>query len=327
MAIFLLFSQLTLAKDRIQYHVQNFDGSTLKVMDEQGVVTQSYQYAPFGQQLQFKKPSNLKNPNAFVGGVQDADDLVYLKARHYNPVLGRFYQPDPVTFIMKGHGQTDRYQYGWNDSYTYVDSTGGVVLPIVTGAIGGVFGGGVSIVAQLYKDGAVNWREVGVATTVGAVAGAVSPWTATTTFGAIATGSTANALQYAIKQKVLGQEINPNQLVLDAVTGAIGGGIGGTVVSKLSLPVATNSIFISKSLAQRVNNNQLFYANVGNQTLYRNLAANIISTDMFKFAAYSNTYMLNTFQTDVFIQGQKDFNPIQYEGGLHLEISKAPGER
>ncbi|MFW2096210.1 RHS repeat-associated core domain-containing protein [Acinetobacter sp. ULE_I057] len=82
------------------------------------------QQSPFGQQLQYKKPSNLKNPNAFVGGVQDADDLVYLKQRHYNPVLGRFYQPDPVTFIMKGHGQTNRYQYGWNDSYSFKDPDG-----------------------------------------------------------------------------------------------------------------------------------------------------------------------------------------------------------
>lgn len=56
--------------------------------------------------------------------MQDADDLVYLKARHYNPVLGRFYQPDPVTFIMKGHGQTNRYQYGWNDSYSFSDPEG-----------------------------------------------------------------------------------------------------------------------------------------------------------------------------------------------------------
>lgn len=120
----LLASQLGFAKDRIQYHVQNFDGSTLKVINEQGVVSQSYQYAPFGQQLQLKKPSNLKNPRAFVGGVQDANDLVYLKQRHYNPVLGRFYQPDPVTFISGGHGQTNRYQYGWNDTYTFSDPSG-----------------------------------------------------------------------------------------------------------------------------------------------------------------------------------------------------------
>ena len=124
LSLFLVLSQLTLAKDRIQYHIQNFDGSTLKVINEQGVVSQSYQYAPFGQQLQYKKPSNLKDPNAFVGGVQDADDLVYLKQRHYNPVLGRFYQPDPVTFIMKGHGQTNRYQYGMNDTYTFSDLSG-----------------------------------------------------------------------------------------------------------------------------------------------------------------------------------------------------------
>ncbi|MDC4167113.1 RHS repeat-associated core domain-containing protein, partial [Acinetobacter baumannii] len=194
LSLVLLVSQLGFAKDRIQYHVQNFDGSTLKVINEQGVVSQSYQYAPFGQQLQLKKPSNLKNPRAFVGGIQDANDLVYLKQRHYNPVVGRFYQPDPITFISGGYGQTNRYQYGWNDSYTFKDSSGEIPLPIVTGAIGGVMGGGVSIFTQIYKNKGltVNWREVGVATTVGAIAGAVSPWTATTTIGAIATGSTAN---------------------------------------------------------------------------------------------------------------------------------------
>ncbi|WP_171495810.1 CdiA C-terminal domain-containing protein [Acinetobacter nosocomialis] len=124
LSLILLLSQLTLAKDRIQYHIQNFDGSTLKVINEQGIVSQSYQYAPFGQQLQLKKPSNLKNPQAFVGGVQDANDLVYLKQRHNNPVLGRFYQPDPVTFISGGHGQINSYQYGWNDTYTFSDPSG-----------------------------------------------------------------------------------------------------------------------------------------------------------------------------------------------------------
>ncbi|WPO68375.1 RHS repeat-associated core domain-containing protein [Acinetobacter haemolyticus] len=124
LVLLLVFNQTSFAKDRIQYHVQNFDGSTIKVINEQGIVSQSYQYAPFGQQLQLKKPSNLKNPNAFVGGVQDAGDLVYLKHRHYNPVLGRFYQPDPITFLSGGHGQTNRYQYGWNDSYHFTDSNG-----------------------------------------------------------------------------------------------------------------------------------------------------------------------------------------------------------
>lgn len=124
LSFIILLSQSVFAKDRIQYHVQNFDGSTIKVINDEGITTQSYQYSPFGQQLQLKKPSNLKNPNGFVGGVQDANDLVYLKQRHYNPVLGRFYQPDPVTFISGGHGQTNRYQYGWNDTFTFRDPKG-----------------------------------------------------------------------------------------------------------------------------------------------------------------------------------------------------------
>ncbi|MCH4245745.1 hypothetical protein [Acinetobacter gerneri] len=104
-------------------------------------------------------------------------------------------------------------------------------------------------------------REVGGATSVSAVAGAVSPWTASTILGAVAT---SNTLQYGINQILSGSDITTKGLIFNAKIGAVGGGIGGTVVSKLSLPVVTNSIFISRSLAQRVNNNQVFYANVQN---------------------------------------------------------------
>ncbi|WP_086449503.1 RHS repeat-associated core domain-containing protein, partial [Acinetobacter baumannii] len=324
LSLVLLVSQLGFAKDRIQYHVQNFDGSTLKVINEQGVVSQSYQYAPFGQQLQLKKPSNLKNPRAFVGGIQDANDLVYLKQRHYNPVVGRFYQPDPITFISGGYGQTNRYQYGWNDSYTFKDSSGEIPLPIVTGAIGGVMGGGVSIFTQIYKNKGltVNWREVGVATTVGAIAGAVSPWTATTTIGAIATGSTANVMQYGINQKLSNQMITQKDVIINAVSGAIGGGIGGSVVSKLKIPTA-NSPFISKSLANKINNNQLFYANVGDQTLYRNILANMASNDMFNWGSHINYNFLNNSQYGSYYKGNMGYDPeLWTSGGLYLEISK-----
>lgn len=109
-------------------------------------------------------------------------------------------------------------------------------------------------------------REVGGATSVSAVA--VSPWTASTILDAVAT---SNTLQYGINQILSGSDITTKGLIFNATIGAVGGGIGGTVVSKLSLPVATNSIFISRSLAQRVNNNQVFYANVQNQALARNV--------------------------------------------------------
>ena len=48
--------------------------------------------------------------------------------------MGRFYQPDPITFLSGGHGQTNRYQYGWNDSYTFSDPNG----TDVTTAFGGL---------------------------------------------------------------------------------------------------------------------------------------------------------------------------------------------
>lgn len=141
--------QFASAKDRIRYHIAGPDGSTLRTVDEQGITVAAYRYSPFGEQLQSKKPANLKDQVGFVGGIHEQPDLVYLKQRYYNPTIGRFYQPDPVTFLEKGAGQINRYQYGWNDPFRFKDSSGlsvepepdtNVIMPWVFGTmVHGVF--------------------------------------------------------------------------------------------------------------------------------------------------------------------------------------------
>lgn len=116
--------QAATAKERIRYHINGPDGSVLRTVDDKGVAVTIYRYSPFGEQLQQKKPANLKAQTGFVGGIHDQQDLVYLKQRYYNPTLGRFYQPDTVTFLQGGTGQINRYQYGWNDPYSFRDPSG-----------------------------------------------------------------------------------------------------------------------------------------------------------------------------------------------------------
>lgn len=59
------------------YHIAGPDGSSLRTVDEQGVTVAAYRYSPFGEQLQSKKPANLKDQVGFVGGIHEQPDLVY----------------------------------------------------------------------------------------------------------------------------------------------------------------------------------------------------------------------------------------------------------
>lgn len=111
-------------RERIRYYVPDHAGSPMRVVTPEGFVTAKYRYAPLGEQLSDKAASGSRAKLAFVGGVQEKSDLVYLKHRYYNPVVGRFYQPDPVGFLSAGGGQINRYVYGRNDTYTYSDADG-----------------------------------------------------------------------------------------------------------------------------------------------------------------------------------------------------------
>ena len=64
----------------------------------------------------------------YTGHVGDNTGLVYMQARYYDPVIGRFYSNDPVdaaTFLSGGniHG-FNRYTYANNNPYKYVDPDG-----------------------------------------------------------------------------------------------------------------------------------------------------------------------------------------------------------
>ncbi|MCP4051485.1 MAG: RHS repeat-associated core domain-containing protein [Mesoflavibacter sp.] len=59
--------------------------------------------------------------------------LIYMQARYYDPVIGRFYSNDPVDFMghaYRGnpvHGY-NRYAYAYNNPYKYTDPNGQIPL-------------------------------------------------------------------------------------------------------------------------------------------------------------------------------------------------------
>lgn len=120
--LILIYAEGLQAQERIRYFINDPSGSPVQVLDADGAVVARYAYAPFGSQVAPQVAANQRL--GFVGGIRDTTSLHYLKHRYYNPLLGRFYQPDPVGFLERGRNQINRYGYGLNDPYTYQDKDG-----------------------------------------------------------------------------------------------------------------------------------------------------------------------------------------------------------
>lgn len=55
-------------------------------------------YLPFGQSISNENTSD--SAIGYTGHVKDLSGLTYMEARYYDPVIGRFYSNDPLSFII-----------------------------------------------------------------------------------------------------------------------------------------------------------------------------------------------------------------------------------
>ena len=100
------------------YYVTDMRGSVVAIVNESGTVTHKYQYDEFGKVLQ-KQEANY-NPFQYVGkyGVMYlSDHQYYMRARHYDPTIGRFYSEDPIW-------STNLYPYTDNNPIMGIDPKG-----------------------------------------------------------------------------------------------------------------------------------------------------------------------------------------------------------
>jgi RHS repeat-associated protein len=109
-----------LPNSTIEYYVSDYRGSTVAMVDESANITHKYQYDEFGNIAQQQETDY--NPFRYVGkyGVMyENDHLVYMRARYYDPTIGRFMSEDPIW-------STNLYPYGDNNPFSMIDPSGNI---------------------------------------------------------------------------------------------------------------------------------------------------------------------------------------------------------
>ena len=152
----------------------------------------SYAYEPFGTIL--SEQETIVQPFKYVGqyGVMaEPNGLYYMRARYYDPSVGRFISEDPLGF---GGGDVNLFAYVQNNPVNWVDPLGLWGFAVNSG---GALEGGIGMAGayQAESGGGVFWGgssgvNVGAYTASGGFAGIDQgfPWSENSQFVAGATG-------------------------------------------------------------------------------------------------------------------------------------------
>ncbi|MDC7278415.1 DUF6531 domain-containing protein, partial [Butyrivibrio fibrisolvens] len=257
-------------------------GTGMYLTGTDGVATSTYAYDEFGRNINpftgqkekpaYTKKGNIIQPLAFTGYQHDEITGSYFaQARYYDSNAGRFVSEDKVRGFVGSPNTINHYLYCWNSPVDKEDLDGNFATIVIGAAIGGVIGGGATVVSSLVKGEDISWKEVGKNALIGVGAGAAigtgvgaaamlaecAGASATVATGIAVGGGavgTASATIEATNEIKNGQTINMNNIVSEAGKGTLNGMIAG---ASLALnPVGAGSGFIIQGISDAVSGEQ-----------------------------------------------------------------------
>ena len=105
------------------YYVTDTHGNVVQLLDETGNVTKTYEYDSFGNEVNPDKKD--ENPFRYCGEYYDKEtEEVYLRARYYEPGVGRFITRDTYTGESDEPLSLHLYTYCENDGVNAWDPSG-----------------------------------------------------------------------------------------------------------------------------------------------------------------------------------------------------------
>ena len=177
--------------DTTSYYLYNAHGDVVNLTNTSGAATKSYEYDAFGNEV--NPAANDTNPFRYCGEYFDAETgRIYLRARYYDPVIGRMLAEDPYgcNIFLADNDElsspsniiqyADLYIYAAQNPIMFADYTGLWTLAIgVSGMIeflGRAESSTMFVVDQDWHIGIVRASGLGAGTVGGGYSGALA-WT------------------------------------------------------------------------------------------------------------------------------------------------------
>lgn len=282
---------------QLYFIASDYMNSLRAVMTEDGTVIERFEFDPWGKRRDpvTHKPVHRDAPvwaadnqhiaialldRGFCAQEHiDEFDLINFNARLYDPILGRFLNPDPFIQDYKNVQNLNRYSYALNNPFNYTDPTGNFIEPISWVIIGvvAVVSGAVNVAVHA-KTTTKIWQDFalfGIGAFVGAVssfagiglAGVMNAngfiWGALAGgLGGAAAGAVTSPMQTILNNITLGNPFDMNlgkQVVMDIVTGFLAGFISGGIQGVLSAKAQGLSWLDGAGVEQMYYETQLSY--------------------------------------------------------------------
>lgn len=117
----------------VEYALTDHQGSVRGWVDGGGNVVARFAYDAFGRVRREKGPGGSLQ---YTGELTGPDGVVWLRARHYHPGIGRFLQRDTFTGSVSEPLSLNRYTYVENNPFSRVDPTGHFAVDVEMGLQG-----------------------------------------------------------------------------------------------------------------------------------------------------------------------------------------------